>query len=177
MGTRMGKSLIGLGLAAFVAAGCASTPKQPANVASAGCDQLGDVNAAVASYLQPGKIYGAREVRERVFLARALQPKRTVGADLYVLATPDTTAEYLERTFTCHAARGQALGANDPFHPERGYVSEVKVRPVRNGYAIRVRGSDEEAAREIWERAQRFTDPGSVTVEQIAATSSDDPAL
>lgn len=169
----MRKKLLVLGFSAIAAAGCASDQKQPASVASAGCQQLGDVNAVVAEQLQGGQVYGAREVRERVFLARALQPERTVGADLYVLATPNTTPQYLERALTCHAAQGRALSSNDPFHPSDGYVTDVSVRPVSNGFAIRVRGSNQDAAKEIWQRAQRFADPGSVTVEQVAATDGE----
>jgi hypothetical protein len=173
----MRNTLLVLGFSAFAAAGCASDQKQPAGVASAGCQQLGNVNEIVASQLQPGQVIGAREVREQIFLARALQPERTVGADLYVLATPNSSPQYLERTLTCHAAQGQALGANDPFHPSEGYVTDVSVRPVSNGYAVRVRGSNPEAAKEIWQRAQRFADPGAVTVEQVAENASNASTL
>lgn len=166
--------LIVLGLSSVVmGVGCAAAQTQPVNVAAAGCNQIDNPSAVAATYLKSDQLYGAQEVRERVFLARAIQPKRTVGADLYVHATPNVSGEYLERVLTCHAAQGQGIDGNDPFHPTSGHVASIEVRPVSSGYAVRVLGSDHHTSKEIWQRAKTLTAPGTVTIEQVAATSSD----
>ncbi len=157
-------------LIALGAVGCSTTTtSKPAGVASAGCSQLGNASEAAAPQLN--QVYASREVQEQVFQARALQPTRTSGAELYLHATPGTTSEYLERVFTCHAAEGQAVGSNDPFHPSAGYVSSVNVRKAGAGFAVRVTGNDSATAKEIWRRADALAG-GSVEVEQVAGRSA-----
>lgn len=165
--------------AVVLAVGCSSAPTKPAGHASAGCAQLG--NATQLAAPQMNQVYAAREVQLDTsttypgghFEARAIQIKRTDGADLYVHATPGTTKEYLERTFTCHAAEGQALSNNDPFHPSKGHVASVDVRKAGAGFAVRVLGSDAASSKEIWRRAEAMTGgETSVDVEQVAANES-----
>lgn len=160
-----------LGLSALLLGGCASAQTPQAEVASNGCEQLGNVSEKAGDYLSPGRVAAVSPVRETEFRARALQPKRTVGADLYVHAEQGVTAEYVERVLSCHASSGTALHANDPLHPASGEVA-VSVRSSKGGFAVRAVGSTAEAGREIWERAESFTKSPGVVVEQIASTSA-----
>jgi hypothetical protein len=153
---------------AFAALGCSTTSTSgPAQVASSGCGQLGNTSQIAATQID--QVYATREVQEERSQARAIQTRQTVGADLYVHATPGTTGEYLERVLTCHAAAGQAVSSNDPFHPSVGHVAAVNVRKAGTGFAVRVQGSDTASAKEIWRRAEALTDGrGRVEVEQLA---------
>jgi hypothetical protein len=98
----------------------------------------------------------------------------TVGADLYVHATPSTSEEYLERILVCHTAYGQPAHPNDPFHPVAGSVQAVSVRSSGSAYAVRLVGTDSSSSREILRRARALSTPGSVSVEQVAAAGETD---
>ncbi len=171
--------------AAVLALGCSSTPSKPAGYASAGCAQLGDATQAAAP--QMNQVYASREVRDQSvygdaydhviqkdLTASTAQTQRVMGADLYMHASPGVTAEYVQRALTCHAASGQPLSNNDPFHPAEGHVASVDVRNAGSGFAVRVLGSDAAAGKDIWRRAEAMTGGGAdVNVEQVAeATTS-----
>lgn len=161
--------IVALGISLLATLGCASTQAQPVAMAAAACSQL-DAAEITTRHLEPGQLHAAREVRQRQFLARALQPVRTAGADLYVHATPETSAEYLQRAFSCHASHGQALSHDDPFHPSAGKVTRVEVRSAGTGYAVRILGDDTRTGQEIWQRASALVEPpNQVTVEQLAS--------
>ncbi len=162
-----------LGLCAVATAACSSAAQPVPTTIAAGCAQLNDTQAVTAKLLEPGAVHSVRKFEKREFLARAIQPMRTLGADLYVHATPGVTPEYLERNLSCHAAQGTALSAHDPFLPGRGAVEKVEVRPAGHSYAVRIVGRDSEAGRMIWQRASQLVSPGSVTVEQLAQAPAD----
>jgi hypothetical protein len=152
---------------------CASTPAAPQHASStAACERLGDTDMALAAVYEPGNVTNAKKLQERVFRARAIQPLQTVGAELHVPAQPALTQQYMERVLTCHAAAGRAAHPNDPLVPEHGRVASVTVRSMGDGFAVRILGEDPASGREIWRRAEAFTQPAdAVTVEQVASAS------
>lgn len=161
-----------LGLSMTVAA-CSSASTPPPQLASnAACSQLDDSAQATQAFYAPGQVYAARKIQKKQFIARAIQPRRTMGAELYMHAPAGLTQEYLERTLVCHAAHGRAAHPNDPMHPTSGAVADVSVRPSGSGgFAIKVLGDTPRTGKEIWQRSRAFTAPStSVTVEQVGAT-------
>lgn len=83
--------------------------------------------------------------------------QRFEGATLTFRAVPGLTAQWLQRVIDCHLARNAALGHDVP---EMAYCPLVpkgvtaSVTPTRTGFAVAIRGSDNESANEIWRRAQ-----------------------
>jgi len=146
---------------ALLLGACATQSPPEAQTARLGCEQLGE-NAG-ADYLAPGRLHAVSPVTESEFVARAIQPQRTIGADLYVRAEPGLTSEYLERSLSC---RAQQNAVDDVLHPSTG-VARVSVSSADAGFQVRVLGSTPEAGREIWQRAEALTRPG-VAVEQVA---------
>lgn len=149
--------------------GCAGAQNQPTTLASgANCGQLEGADQVVSQLYEGGAIYDARPIEERVFRARALTPKETMGASLYVKAEPGLTSPYLERVMACHVASGQAAHPNDPLFPQSGKIAKLEVREAKHGFAIDVRADQVNVGREIWQRAESLTQPpSSVEVEQV----------
>lgn len=156
-----------MGCVAVLAGGCASTQAPSTQVARASCEVDAGEKAFAAKYLQPSRVQTVSRVSEKDFRARAIQPRRTVGADLYVAAEEGVSAEYLERVLSCHAQSGQALHTADPFHALSGEV-QVRVSSAPAGYRIRVTGSTPEAGREIWNKASSLTKSSSLQEETMA---------
>jgi hypothetical protein len=153
---------------AALSTGCAQQSRPAPETARMGCDPATQGDGAKS--LAPGKVVAVSPVKEKVFLARALQFERTVGADLYVRAEPGMSAEYLERALTCHAQGAEPVHSNDPLHPGTGVV-HVKVESANGGFAVRATGSTDEAGRAIWKRAEALTRPVQAS-EGMARSSS-----
>lgn len=161
---QISKSIV-VALAAAGSFACASQP-EPRTVASgAGCAELGDTHGAAAGILAPANVYAARRAEPHPFKSRGHRP----GVDVLVHATPGTSREYVERSLSCHAQFGRALGASDPLHPQAGRVADVDVRSLPGGYAVRVVGEDRAVNEEIYQRAQSLAGGGSVQVDQVAS--------
>lgn len=152
---------------AALAWGCASqTPTT--QVASAGCTDLADGQRVLNHLYQPGSVHAAKPIERKQFIARAIQPKHTVGAKLYVHAPEGVTKEYMERALTCHATGGASAHPNDPLHPSVGSVVDVDVTSAGSSFAVHVVGDGPQAGKEIWSRA-RALQQSSVSVEQVAS--------
>src|SRR5690606_5159825 len=141
-------------IASLFAVGCAG-PSAVSTRASldhqaetAGCTSDTPWSTLAAAQMTSGHLYGIRQVRERQFLARAVQPTRTTGADLLFHASPQVTGEYLERVFQCHAAVGRAADPEDPFHLASRRVPTAELRSLGHGYAGRIRGHDARSGRD-----------------------------
>lgn len=161
-----------LSAAAVSLLACSNAGGKPSVAASAGCAQLGDVRQAATALYAPGNLYAAKPVRKKIFNARAIQPERTMGADLYLHAQQGVTPEYVERVLSCHAASGTAAHPNDPLHPESGRIAELSVRSAGPSLAVRVIGDSPATGKEIYQRAEAMTSSsGSVSVEQVASAA------
>lgn len=132
-------------------------PAPPSVAAGASCQELAANDATLSHFYQPGTVYDARRVKERVFKARANQPIVTRGASLYVKAEPEMNAPYLRRVLSCHAAGKADMSPNDPLRPSSGAVTELAVRESRNGFAVDVLSDDPKVGEEIWKRAQSMS--------------------
>jgi hypothetical protein len=152
--------------------GCSMAEQRPAHVATAGCAQLAAGHADNAFY-KPGQVYAARPVKQRQVIARAHQPERTMGAELYMHAQPGLTKEYLQRSLSCHAAAGRPTHPNDPLHPTAGALKSLTVRSEGENFVVKAMGDSPAAGKEIWQRARSFTAPSSeVTAEQLASVAA-----
>jgi hypothetical protein len=165
------------GLFVLIAAGALATvgcsgasAHRPEVAATSACHLLGDPSPALTTVYQPNQVYAAKPIERTEFRARAIQPRRTVGAELHTRATAGVTPEYLQRTLSCHAAYGTPAHPNDPLHPAQGTVAEVRVLSTGDGFAVQVIGDSPAAGRDIWQRAEAFTTPsGGVTVQQVGS--------
>jgi hypothetical protein len=154
---------------------CSHAEQRPAEVATAGCAQL-EPGHAEKTFYKPGQVYAARPVKERQVIARAHQPERTVGAELYMHAQPGLTQEYLQRSLACHSVAGRPAHPNDPLHLANGSLKRLTVRSVGSNFVVKAIGDSPQAGREIWQRARSFTAPGSeVTAEQLATANVPSP--
>jgi hypothetical protein len=83
----------------------------------------------------------------------------TIGATIEVRAVRGLTAEWLQRTLECHAARAAVLGHDEemPHCPLSPAGVQVQVRSAGDGFAIELRGADASSGAEIFRRAQTLT--------------------
>jgi len=155
-------------LAGFVGIPAASTdsPLTPARAQANACSGVSLDDAVRAQVYAPGSAFAARPIRETVFLARALQPVRTMGATVHVHAQPGMTRQYLERALQCHVRSGQAVNPADPFVLQDGAIRDVDVRSAGGAFALRIVGDSPAAGRAIFERAESLVG-GSVSVQQL----------
>lgn len=160
-----------VGLVACLAAApaCTTRPVSQPIAATAACEKLGDTNRIVSDLFASGDVYRAGRATESVLYKKKGIEPRQVGAELYVRAAPGQTGEHLQRTLECYTSYGRAAHPNDPFHPTTGSVENVTVRSAGDSFAIRVAGSDRDAAEDIWRRAQALTS-STVSAEQVSAS-------
>jgi hypothetical protein len=166
--------MLGLLSLSLALGACSTATSEPRHVAaSSGCDRIQDSQAVLDTVYAPGNVYSVRKVEQKEFIARAIQPKRTMGADMYVHA-PAVSQGYLQRVLACHVAGGKAAHVNDPLHPTSGAIADVTVRTVGDSLAVRVVGEDARTGREILQRAEAIAAPGGdVTVEQVASVGAE----
>jgi hypothetical protein len=166
----MNRILVVVAATAALSVACSSNQTQPVQVASqASCQGLSPSDTTLSAFYEPGAVYEAEPLKKKIFLARAIQPTKTMGAAMHVRAKPGMTAEYLERVLSCHASFGEAAHPNDPLHPSIGRIDELAVRSANGGFAVEVLGDGPKAGREIWQRARALSQPGSsVQVEQVS---------
>lgn len=157
-----------LTLSGFVGApsGATETPLAPARAEASACGGVTLDDSVRAQVYSADALFAVRPVRETVFLARAIQPVRTMGATLHVHAQPGMTQQYLERALECHARGGQAVSPSDPFVIEDGSVRDIDVRSAGGAFTVRIVGDSPAAGRAIFERAEALAG-GTVSVQQL----------
>lgn len=162
--------------AAAVLAGCAAHSSQhSARALNHNCSALGDVSVQVAE-LYTDKVAAVKPVRDKIFVARAIQPVVIIGAELYVPAEKDMSGAYLDRLMSCHAGSQVASAhPNDPLRVDG--VDRIDVDEVGSNFRITVTSEDRAAGRAIWQSAQRLRDGGSVSVHQLARADAQRSAL
>ncbi len=149
-------------------AACSSAQTAPTVSTGANCASLTDGGQVLSDFYKPGAVYDAKPVQERVFRARAIQPVETMGASLYVKATPEMNAPYLRRVLSCHAASSSSAHVNDPLHPSSGPIAALEVGESRYGFKVDIRARDSKGGEEIWKRAESLSrQNGSVQAEQV----------
>ena len=154
------------GLVGVPSSGTISSPLSPSRAEASACAGVSLEASVRDQFYAPGAAFAVRPIREREFLARALQPMRTVGATIHVHAQAGMTQQYLERALQCHARRGQAVNPADPLVLESGSVRDVDVRSAGGAFAVRIMGDSPAAGRAILQRAESLVN-GSVSVQQL----------
>ena len=157
-----------LALTGFVGVPTGTTPSPlaPARAEASACGGISLDDAVREQVYGSDSVFAVRPVRETVFLARAIQPVRTMGATLHVHAQPGMTQQYLERALECHARRGQAVSPSDPFVIQDGSVRDIDVRSAGGAFSVRILGDSPAAGRAIFERAETLVG-GAVSVQQL----------
>jgi hypothetical protein len=167
---------LGIALSAAVLGGCAGSTQARTTVSAANqrCSTLGDVSAQVSD-LYANNVTSVKRVRETLFLARALQPEYTAGAEIFVLGEQGMNEAYLDRLMTCHASAGAAAAQpNDPLHV-RG-IERIDVNAAGSHFRVSVTSTDRSAGKAIWQRAEQL-EGGSVEVRQLAASHASSERL
>jgi hypothetical protein len=161
-------------VAAVIALGAAcgaSTQQASSTVArGASCDRVENLDQQVAQVYDLARVRHAAPIYTQRFLARAIQPREVIGAELYVNAEAGVSQPYLERVLSCHAAGASAAHPNDPLRAQN--IRDLDVRVQGHQFVISVMGADRNAGREIWQKARALTQPGSVEVQQLSAGST-----
>jgi hypothetical protein len=151
---------------------CAATQKQPQPSRALAVDCSGLSGDAVSSVYAPGNIKKVKTLYRQEFIARAIQPVFVSGAELQIPAQPGMTDAYLERELSCHAAWGPRAGTHDAVDPlsVRG-VDDVDVKSVGGTTRIAITSMDRDAAKQIVQHARSLAAGGTVSVEQLSATT------
>jgi hypothetical protein len=95
-----------------------------------------------------------------LYIGSATNPRsaqRLVGASVTFRAVPGMTAQWLQRVVDCHLARNSALGHDVPemaYCPLVPKGASATVKPTQTGFAVEIHGDTQDAALEIWRRAQ-----------------------
>lgn len=85
--------------------------------------------------------------------------RRAAGAVVTFRAVPGMTAEWMQRLVDCHLARNAALGHVVPEMPDCPLVPNhvgAVVTSTGAGFAVTIRSSDADVAKEVLARAQRL---------------------
>lgn len=170
------------GLAAAIiltGAACGASNQQASTttlVQGASCERISDLDQQVARFYKLAHVRDAQPLYTQRFLARAIQPRELIGAELYVDAEPGMNQPYLQRVLSCHAAgSGKAL-PHDPLRAQN--VRALDVRAQGHQFVIAVTGANREAGREIWQKSQALMEAaGTVEVQQLSAAAPAEPAL
>ena len=153
--------------------GCGAHASQASSapVVAADCAGLGSADAELAA-IYSGAVRNVQPIHRKDFRARAIQLRYVAGASFDVPAPRSTTAAYLERALSCHAA-GRTAGMEHPNDPLRvAGVHDVDVRAVGARLRISVTGADRSAGKAILQRAEALSEgSGSVKVKQLAANT------
>jgi len=175
------RSITSLGLALLAGSliACSAHQSEPKTLSGgASCQQLGSDNPVLTRFYEPGTVLSAKPIEKRIFLARGLQPERTMGATLYVSAQPDVNGPYLRRVLACHVDAKTSAHPNDPLHPSTGQVKKLDVRPSGNGYIVSVEADQPRVGEEIWNRAKAFSEQRTaVQVQQVSGAPQHTPAM
>lgn len=111
------------------------------------------------------QVFAAKPVRKKPPHIKAVLPKQTVGAKLYLHAEKGVTKQYLRRAATCHMKADTRAYEHDPLRVDG--IKSLWVYQAGGAFVIKVTGKDQKVGKEIWRRAQTLTtEVDSATAEQ-----------
>lgn len=111
------------------------------------------------------QVFDAKPVRKKPPHIKALLPKQTLGAKLYLNAEKGMTKAYLQRAAMCHAKADTRAYEHDPLRVDG--IESLRVYPAGGAFVIKVTANDQKTGKEIWQRAQTLTtEVDSLSVEQ-----------
>lgn len=122
------------------------------------CAGLRDDDRDVSPFAHREDIASVSPLSVPVTSAR-MTSQHTVGAVVTFRALPGMTAEWLQRVINCHMARAAALGHDATgmaYCPLMVRGVSAQVASTGDGFAVAVRGADEDATREILRRSQEL---------------------
>jgi hypothetical protein len=103
------------------------------------------------------QVFDAKPIKKKPPHVKALLPKRTMGAKLYVKPQKGVTREYLHHAALCHAASDRPPAfRGDPLRVD-GDVRAIRVYPAGPSLVVSILADDPATGREIWERARALT--------------------
>ena len=111
-------------------------------------------------------VYDAKPIRKADPRVKAILPKRTVGAKMYLNAQKGMSSEYLHRAAVCHMNANTRAYEHDPLRVEG--IESLRVYPAGGSFVISLTGKDSASGREIWQRAEILT----TEIDTAAADSS-----
>jgi hypothetical protein len=119
-----------------------------------------------------GQVYDAKPIEKKPARIKAMLPKRTMGAKLYVRAEKGVTPAYLQRAAECHAkSRTTPSYQHDPLRVD-GNIESIRVYSAGGSFVLSVVADNPGTGREIWERAKALAseiDSGLVKAESEKA--------
>lgn len=101
------------------------------------------------------QVFAAKPVRKKPPHIKALLPKQTLGAKLYLHADKGMTKQYLRRAAACHMKADTPAYEHDPLRVEG--TTSLWVYQAGGGFVIKLTGKDQKVGKEIWRRAQTVT--------------------
>lgn len=121
------------------------------------CAGLDELDRDMSPFANRADIASIAPLVEREQRGRQAVFERTIGARVLFRAQPGMTAEWSPRVVDCHLARNAALGHDIPemeYCPLVPTGVSARVRSTGDGFAIEIRGADDDTAREVWRRAR-----------------------
>lgn len=101
-----------------------------------------------------GQVYDAKPIEKKPAHIKALLPKRTMGAKLYVRAEKGVTPAYLQRAAECHAkSRTIPSYQHDPLRVD-GNIKSIRVYSAGGSFVLSVVADNPGTGRQIWKRAK-----------------------
>ena len=101
------------------------------------------------------QVYDAKPIRQKPPHIKALLPKRTLGAKMYLYAQKGMTKEYLQRAAMCHMSGDTPAYEQDPLRVDG--IKSLRVYPSGGAFVISVSAKDQKTGKEIWKRAETLT--------------------
>jgi hypothetical protein len=104
-----------------------------------------------------GQVFDAKPIRKNPLHAKAIVPKPTLGAKLYVRAQKGVTSSYLQRAAVCHSvSRTTPSYVNDPLRVD-GKIKSIRVQQSGGAFVVSVLGENRATGMQIWQRAKALT--------------------
>lgn len=103
------------------------------------------------------QVVDAKPIEKGPEYGKALLPKRTMGAKLYVKPSRGMTEEYLQLAALCHAASdAPPLFQGDPLRVD-GKLEAIRVHSGGSTHVLSIIAEEPATGREVWKRAQALT--------------------
>jgi len=101
------------------------------------------------------QVFDAKPIRKKPPHVKAIVPKQTMGAKMYLNAKKGMTKEYLQRAAMCDAKADTPTYQYDPLRVDG--IKSFRVYSAGGAFVISVMGKDQRAGKEIWQRAKALT--------------------
>ena len=160
---------IATGLALVVGAACFFTGAPIAAASPACTSQVLEDGSLI--YAQ---VFKAKPIRKGPAHIKALLPKRTMGAKMYMYAEKGMTKEYLQRAAACHAtSKTTPAYVHDPLRVD-GKIRSIRVHGSGGSFVLLVTAEDRTTGEAIWERARALTREVDADLAKRGGTDPED---